>query len=82
MLIFAQPVPEKRWMTSMGAEWEDLDIMTRPLLSSKDFSDRISGWVRSVDETGDRNHAIVAAFSLVQDKCQNWDTAVAPTAQS
>lgn len=75
ILTSTQGIPEKKWMTAMGAEYDDLDVLTRPLLSSKDFLDRITKWLQSVDATGSRDRAIIGVFSnqlQAAAKTMNW----------
>ena len=69
----------------MGAEWVEINIVTQPLLSTKDFSDRIAGFVQQVEESGDREHALVAHFAGVKEGCLkagvDWNRVVVSTCQ-
>ncbi len=51
----------------MGGEYAELDIITRPLLSPKDFQDRISKWLQEVNAHGARDQALVIYFSGVKE---------------
>jgi hypothetical protein len=50
-----------------GAELQDIDIISQPLQSSTDFSNRISTWLKEVDEhEGGRDKALVGFFGQVK----------------
>ena len=82
--MFQAPA-EKKYITAMGAIWSEVDIITRPLLSSKDFADRLSKWLEEVDETVGRGKAVVVHFAGVKDGANkagvNWNLVVAATCQ-
>lgn len=66
-LIRLQPPVERRWITAMGAEWEDADVVTHPLTSAQDLSTRLALWLDKVDATVGRSRAIVAHFYGIKD---------------
>jgi len=58
---------EKRYLLATGAELQDIDIISQPLQSSTDFSNRIATWLKEVDEhEGGRDKALVGFFGQVK----------------
>ena len=51
----------------MGGQYSELDVMTRPLSSSKDFQDRIASWVEHVNINERRENALLVYFSGVKE---------------
>nr|XP_018266236.1 uncharacterized protein I303_00211 [Kwoniella dejecticola CBS 10117]OBR88394.1 hypothetical protein I303_00211 [Kwoniella dejecticola CBS 10117] len=69
------PPAEKRYLIAMGADYQDIDILTKPVTSAQDFADRISGWLSHVDQTESRQSSIVVWFSPVKPEYEKkgWD---------
>jgi hypothetical protein len=69
----------------MGADYEDIDVVSRPLMSSDDFKTRMSQWLERVDNDGKRDSAIVVYFANVKEglskKNVAWNSVVAVTCQ-
>ncbi|WVQ94224.1 hypothetical protein IAU59_001302 [Kwoniella sp. CBS 9459] len=57
---------EKRYLLAMGADYQELDVLTNPVSSSQDFADRLSSWLSYVDENGGRDHGLVIWFMPVK----------------
>lgn len=62
----------------MGAEWDDLDVVSRPLLSSNDFMSRIAPSVESAAVSG--RQVLVAYYPSVSKELEkrnvNFDSVV------
>ncbi len=54
-------------MTAMGGQYAELDVISRPLLSGKDFQDRIAGWIQEVKSENVPDQALVVYFSGVKE---------------
>lgn len=67
----------------MGADWAEIDIVSQPLLSAKDFKDRMTKWIADVDETVGRKQAVVTHFHGVKEAVSNagvdWNRVVVNT---
>ena len=68
----------------MGAEWDDIDVITQPLLSSQDLTARVTQWVEKVDASeGGRQTAVMVHFAGIKDSVTNsgvdWHGVVAAT---
>ncbi|WRT63291.1 uncharacterized protein IL334_000196 [Kwoniella shivajii] len=61
---------EKRYLTAMGADYQDIDILTKAVTSSQDFAERVTPWLNHVDEKGGREQAAVVWFSPVKMELQ------------
>ncbi|WWC85414.1 uncharacterized protein L201_000277 [Kwoniella dendrophila CBS 6074] len=59
-------VAEKRYIVAMGADYQDMDILSKPPLTAQDFADRITPWLNHVDDHGGREQAAVVWFSPVK----------------
>ena len=46
----------------MGGKYSDIDVTSRPLLSARDFQDRIAKWLEEVDAEDARGQAMVIWF--------------------
>jgi len=58
---------EKRFLQATGAEIHDLDIVSKPLISAVDLEQRMSGWLKEVDEhEGGREKAVVMFFGQIK----------------
>ena len=71
----------------MGADYSEIDVVTRPLSSAKDFVSRISDWLKHVDEQGSRSRSLLVYFIKVKDELakvgMDWTSVVgAPSQQS
>lgn len=69
----------------MGADWQEINILDKPLLSPKDFTDRIQFFVDDVQKNGDSKHALVAHFAGVKEGCAkagvDWNRVVVAPCQ-
>jgi hypothetical protein len=76
---------EKRYLIAMGADYEDIDVVSRPLMSSDDFKTRMGPWLDRVDNNGGRDSAVVVYFGNVKEglvkKNVVWNSVVAVTCQ-
>nr|XP_019048266.1 hypothetical protein I302_02034 [Kwoniella bestiolae CBS 10118]OCF27196.1 hypothetical protein I302_02034 [Kwoniella bestiolae CBS 10118] len=74
---------EKRYLIAMGADYQDMDVLTKPLSTAPDFADRIAPWLSYVDSHGGREQAIVVWFSPVKTDLQkkgiDYTAIVTPT---
>ncbi|OCF42159.1 hypothetical protein I317_04010 [Kwoniella heveanensis CBS 569] len=59
---------EKRYLLAMGADYQELDVLTDPVSSSQDFTDRLSSWLSDVDENSGREQALVIWFIPVKQE--------------
>ncbi|WWC67234.1 uncharacterized protein I206_101141 [Kwoniella pini CBS 10737] len=79
------PPAEKRYLLAMGADYQDMDIVTKPLANAQDFADRISSWLSHVDGNGGRELAGVVWFAPVKQKYEekgiNYASVVIATCQ-
>ncbi|WVR03162.1 hypothetical protein IAU60_000152 [Kwoniella sp. DSM 27419] len=57
---------EKRYLMAMGADYQDIDVVSDPVNSSQDFADRLKTWLTYVDANGGRDTAIVVWFMPVK----------------
>ena len=57
---------EKRYLTAMGAEYTDIDVITSPPLTSTDFAERIRPWLEEVDSRTSRQSALIVHFGTVK----------------
>jgi hypothetical protein len=63
---------EKRYLQAIGADMYDLDIITKPIISAVDLEQRMSPWLKEVDEhEGGREKAVVAFFGVVKKNLQD-----------
>lgn len=65
----------------MSANWDDLDIVSQPLLSAQDFAGRASNWLEKVDASkGGREMAVMVHFAGVKESVSgagiDWQTVV------
>ena len=58
---------EKRYLTAMGGEYAELDVISRPLLSGKDFQDRMTKWLDEVKGQGTEERSLVVYFPGVKE---------------
>lgn len=65
----------------MGAQYTEIDIITKPLQSAQDFDNRLSDWVKGVDTNGSRQRALIfwvnTAKADVAKAGQEWPVVVA-----
>ncbi|WVF66616.1 hypothetical protein IAT40_001356 [Kwoniella sp. CBS 6097] len=59
---------EKRWLLAMGADYQELDVLTNPVSSSQDFADRLSSWLSHVDANGGKDQSLVIWFMPVKQE--------------
>jgi hypothetical protein len=52
----------------MGADYQDVDVLSAPVLTATDFQDRISSWLATVDERGQKSRAVVVHFNKVKEE--------------
>lgn len=45
-------VPERKWFQAMGADWDDLDVLSQPLQSSSDFLERLKPSLDAASASG------------------------------
>lgn len=92
-----QAAAEKRYLTAMGGEYAEVDVVSRPLLAGKDFGDRISSWLKEVKDAGAEERALVVFFpavkeglskqgvdfnSVIGSVCQKWVSSTLSEAKS
>jgi hypothetical protein len=69
----------------MGAQYTDIDVLTRPLLSGKDLQDRVSKWLEELDASIGRERGLLVYFAGVKDNLikqgVNWNSVVSATSQ-
>ena len=51
----------------MGGDYNEIDVITRPLVSGKDFQDRISKWTEEVNGENSSDHALVVYFAGIKE---------------
>ncbi|WVQ64386.1 uncharacterized protein L199_002551 [Kwoniella botswanensis] len=61
---------EKRYLIAMGADYQDMDVLTKPISTAQDFADRIAPWLSYVDNHGGREQAVVVWFAPVKADLQ------------
>lgn len=66
--LTSQTPVEKRYLIAMGAEYTDVDIVSRLVRSAQDMQDRLAPWLADVDRRGSRSQAIVIYFARVKDE--------------
>ncbi|ORY23559.1 hypothetical protein BCR39DRAFT_549174 [Naematelia encephala] len=75
--------PEKRYLQAMGADYSDIDVVTRPLLSDKDLEERLAPWIKEVDATIGRPNALLIwaaqAKAELTKKNLDWNIVVGQT---
>ena len=52
---------------AMGANYTDIDIVSKPPASSKDVDLLLKPWLDEVDQDGSRDHALVVHFLRVKE---------------
>jgi hypothetical protein len=62
-----QAPTEKRYLEAMKADYSQMDVVSKPLVSAEDFEARLQDWLREVDVTMGRDQAMVVYFNKVKD---------------
>jgi hypothetical protein len=69
----------------MGATYTDIDVLTKPLVDGKDFTERMAPWLQEFEEQGiDRKNGLVVYFARVSaeiNKRMNFVTVVGTPCQ-
>ncbi|KAK8844689.1 hypothetical protein IAR55_006538 [Kwoniella newhampshirensis] len=62
---------EKRYIVAMGADYQDMDVLSKPVTTSEDFAERLKDWLNYLDSNGGREQAVVVWFSNVKKELIN-----------